>query len=107
MITAVDTSVLLDVFGADRTFGPTSRSALSDCLATGNVLACEVVWVEVAGFFSSPRAAEEAMDTLGVGYSAMQRGAALAAARAWRISRQQDGSRDLKILEPSVGPGAG
>lgn len=32
MITAVDTSVLLDVFGADPSFGPSSQATLRDCL---------------------------------------------------------------------------
>lgn len=103
MITAVDTSVLLDVFGADPTFGPTSRSALADCLATGAVVACEVVWAEVAGFFPSRHAAGEAMDTLGVGYRAMQRGAALAAAEAWRTYRQRGGSRQRMVADFLIG----
>ncbi|MGH8901101.1 MAG: type II toxin-antitoxin system VapC family toxin [Egibacteraceae bacterium] len=103
MITSVDTSVLLDVFGADRVFGPTSRSTLSDCLATGSVVACAVVWAEVAGFFPSPPAAGDAMDTLGVGYSAMQRDAALAAARSWNAYRQQGGSRQRMVADFLIG----
>lgn len=57
MITAIDTSVLLDVFGADSTFGVRSKAALRACLREGPVLACEVVWAEVAGFFPTPEAA--------------------------------------------------
>jgi hypothetical protein len=41
MLTAVDTSVLLDVFGADATFGPRSRDALKRCLAEGGLVACD------------------------------------------------------------------
>ena len=51
MITAVDTNVLLDVFGADETFGERSRTALRRCLAEGSVVACDPVWAEVASFF--------------------------------------------------------
>lgn len=103
MITAVDTSVLLDVFGADATFGPGSRSTLARCLTTGGAVACEVVWAEVAGFFSSSHAAEEAMQTLGIDYSPMQRGAALAAAEAWKTYRQKGGSRQRMVADFLIG----
>jgi predicted nucleic acid-binding protein len=51
MITALDTNVLLDVFLADRDHGAASRRALSSCMAEGGVVACEVVWTEVAADF--------------------------------------------------------
>jgi hypothetical protein len=38
MITAVDSNVLLDVFGADSTFGPPSRQVLRRCLAEGSLI---------------------------------------------------------------------
>lgn len=103
MITAVDTSVLLDVFGADRTFGPTSRAVLAACLYEGTVIACEVVWAEVAGMFPSPEAAEEAMDTLGAEYSSMERRAALRAAQAWKAYRQQGGTRQRMVADFLIG----
>jgi len=57
VITAVDTSVPLDLFGADPTFGPRSRKSVRSCLTEGHLIACEVVWVEMASFFPSPAAA--------------------------------------------------
>jgi predicted nucleic acid-binding protein len=103
VITAVDTSVLLDVFGADPSFGPASLSALAACLATGGVVACEVVWAEVAGFFPSSEAAEDAMDTLGIDFSPMQRGAALDAATAWKSYRQQGESCQRMVADFLIG----
>ena len=40
MITAVDTSVLIDVFGADPRFGLPSANALRVCLKEGAMTAC-------------------------------------------------------------------
>ena len=46
MITAIDTRVLIDVFGADPHFGAASARALRLCLNEGAVVANEVVWSE-------------------------------------------------------------
>jgi hypothetical protein len=48
VITAVDTSVLLDVFVAAPTFGARSASALQRCPSEGSALACDIVRTEVA-----------------------------------------------------------
>jgi hypothetical protein len=39
MITAVDTSVLLDVFGGDPVHGESSRTALKACMRDGALIA--------------------------------------------------------------------
>ncbi len=41
--TAVDTSVLLDIFAADRDYGEASFQALQQCIQEGVVVACEKV----------------------------------------------------------------
>ena len=87
MITAVDTSVLIDVFGADPTFGRSSGKALRSAMAEGRLVACAVVWAEVASFFPSPSATEDAMRRLGVEFSAVSVAAALGAGSAWRAYR--------------------
>jgi len=92
MISAVDTNVLLDVFGADPEFGQRSAEALRACLREGvdtltlltecSVEAlraclwegvsggtCEVVWAETASFFPSPAAPRGPMERLEVGFS--------------------------------------
>lgn len=66
MITALDTNVLLDVFLADRQHGKPSRSMLARCMEDGGLVACEVVWAEVATFFPDAGDAKKAMDHLGV-----------------------------------------
>jgi predicted nucleic acid-binding protein len=103
VITAVDTSVLLDVFGADPTFLERSRNALRKATTDGGLIACGVVWAEVAGFFQSPEAAVEAMDQVGIAFDPMSRDAALAASVALRRYRRRGGARTRVIADFLVG----
>jgi len=84
VITAVDSSVLIDVFGADVTFGTRSASVLRRCLSDGAVIACEIVWSETAVVFEHEHDFLQAMRTLRVDFSAIEQKAALRSARAWR-----------------------
>ena len=54
VITAVDTNVVLDIFGADHAFGPSSKDLLRRGIAEGQLIACEVVWAQVGAFFPTP-----------------------------------------------------
>lgn len=99
MITAVDTSVLLDVFGADPDFGPRSRAALRECLRQGSVIACEVVWAETAASFPQPEPAADALDLLGVRFTSLGASAALGAGAAWRAYRRSGGRRVRMIAD--------
>ncbi|MGP1676275.1 MAG: type II toxin-antitoxin system VapC family toxin [Burkholderiales bacterium] len=103
MITAIDTSVLLDVFGADARFGEASARALRHCLAEGAIVACEVVWVEAGAAFSSAAVFEEAMKTLGVGFSSVNELTVRAAAKAWRGYRTRGGKRERVVADFLVG----
>jgi len=103
VITAVDTSVLLDVFGADREFGARSASALRRCIAEGGVIACEVVWAETGASFAESKAAEAALRRLRVDFSALDGSAALLAGRAWRSYRKAGGSRERVIADFLIG----
>lgn len=88
MITAVDTNVLLDLLTADREQGETSREAIRACLAEGSLVACPVVWTEVATFFRpDPEAGAEALEHLGVRFVPMDMDAAMQAARCWQAYR--------------------
>jgi predicted nucleic acid-binding protein len=51
MKTAVDSSVLLDVLGADTRFGDRSREALRAAYNAGVLVACGIVWAEVRAHF--------------------------------------------------------
>lgn len=103
MITAVDTSVLLDVFGADPMFGPRSAQALRRCSRQGRLVACEVVWAEVASVFGSPALAREAIERLTVEFSPIGLEAALAAATAWKAYRARGGRRQRVVADFLIG----
>jgi predicted nucleic acid-binding protein len=103
VITAVDTSVLLDVFGADPTFGSRSRAAVRSCAAEGSLVASDVVWVEVASYFESGPSAEAALGGLGVEFSATSVEAALAAGTAWKAYRARGGKRTRVVADFLIG----
>jgi predicted nucleic acid-binding protein len=93
VITAVDTSVLLDVFGADPNFGLSSGKAIRSCLREGGLVACDVVWTEVASFFPSPGEVRGAMARLAVEFSAIDLESAIVASTAWKAYRSRGGRR--------------
>lgn len=103
MITAVDTSVLLDIFGADPVFGPRSSRALRSCLAEGQLVACDVVWTETASVFPVPASAREAFERLAVEFSPIGRDAAMEAATAWKTYRARGGRRERVAADFLIG----
>lgn len=103
MITAVDTSVLLDVFGADPQFGPASAVALRECLEAGQVIACEVVWAETGASFATAAEADSALRGLRVDFSTLDAPTALAAGMIWRTYRQAGGTRERVIADFLIG----
>lgn len=99
MITAVDTSVLLDVFAADARFGAGSSAALRRCIAEGSVIACDVVWAETSAAFPETRAADQALERLRIDFSALDAATALRAGEAWRAYRRAGGTRKRVIAD--------
>jgi predicted nucleic acid-binding protein len=103
MITAVDTSILLDVFGASPTFGPRSRDALRGCIDDGSLVACEVVWAEITAHFPAADAARNAMAKLGIAFSPIDCATAMAAGQAWKQYRARGGTRNRVMADFLIG----
>lgn len=103
MITAVDTSVLIDVFGADPRFGHLSANALRRCLNEGAVVACDVVWSEARGAFSNDDRFLGAIRSLDIGFSALSESAAINAGAVWKKYRTAGGKRDRMIADFLIG----
>ena len=97
MITAVDTSVLLDVFIADPTNLEASQKALRVCLREGSLVVCGIVTAELRPCFASRHALLEALDTLGAAYSPITQEAAFLAGETWTRYRKAGGKRDRLI----------
>ena len=103
MITAVDTSVLLDVFAADARFGASSAEALRTTLGQGGVIACEVVWAETTASFPSAPEAKAALASLRVELSPLGESASLAAGESWRAYREAGGTRERVVADFLIG----
>jgi predicted nucleic acid-binding protein len=103
LITAVDTNVLLDVFTADPSFGEPSRTAVRDARASGALVACEVVWAEVAAAFASRERAHASLERLEIEFSAMNVIAAVDAGASWRGYRRRGGARGRIVADFLIG----
>ncbi len=98
MKTAVDTSVLLDVLGADPEYGERSRVALSGAYRAGALVACDVVWAEVRAHFPRESDFREVLGLLGVRFDATSANAATLAGRLWRAHRTRSGARRPRVM---------
>ena len=103
MITAVDTSVLIDVFGADPKFGDASANMLRRCLNEGAIVACDVVWSETRAAFPSDTGFSEALRVLGIEFSAVSVAAANLAGANWKKYRAGGGRRERVMADFMIG----
>jgi predicted nucleic acid-binding protein len=103
LITAVDTSVLLDVLRGDDSFGAGSRRALRRCAADGGLIACEVVWAELASQFQDNIACSQAMDQFGVVFDALRVDAAMVSGLYLRRYRDGGGPRQRIVADFLIG----
>ena len=98
MKVAVDSSVLLDVLGADPVHGARSREALRGAYDTGALVACEIVWAEVRAHFHTDAAFVEALSLLGIRFEPISQDAATKAGRLWRDLRSEPGASRLRVV---------
>lgn len=103
MITAVDSNVLLDVLGADPTFGLTSAAAVRTALREGRLVACGAVWAEVAASFGTSAEATRALGRLNLDFSPGTVEVALEAGMAWKAYRDRGGPRQRVIADFLIG----
>ena len=99
MITAVDTSVLIDVFGNDPKYGAASAHLLRKCIAEGRIVICEIVWAELNAAFPSSEAFQDAISKLPIDFLPMEKDAAGIAGEMWRQYRMQGGNRTRVISD--------
>jgi len=99
MLTAVDTCVLLDVFGADPHHGPASSATLNRALQEGNVVACEVVWAETRALFPSEALFIQAMQAIGIGFVPLSQEASVKTGGIWQQYREAGGKRSRVVAD--------
>ena len=103
MITAIDTNVVLDVVTADARYGLASAEAMRRAASEGSLIACEIVWAELAAAFGPGPQAEATLGRLGIEFSGVARTEAVAAGTAWRTHRNRGGPRERLIGDFLVG----
>lgn len=103
MITAVDTNVLLDIFGDDPRYRDGSLRAVRRSVGEGALIACEVVWAEVLAATPDPAVGEAALVRVPVRYVATDEEAARRAAAAWGEYRRRGGPRTRIIPDFLIG----
>lgn len=98
MTTAVDSMVLIDLFQHEPKWAPRAATAIDHAIRSGRLVACDVVWAEVAGRFASDDVLAAAMAELSVEFDNITEVAATKAGRLWRSFRQTGGSRRDRIV---------
>lgn len=102
MTTAVDTSVLLAVFKREA-----GHEAWLDLLAerasAAPLVACEVVWAEVGGFFDDFGRLAESLDLLEVRFDPIAAETAHRAGRLFRSYREQGDPREHLVPDFLIG----
>lgn len=99
MITAVDSSVLIDVLQEDKVFGSASATALLKCLEVGPVVICEAVYAELSAAFQPRSLLEDSLQELQVEYLPMNMEAAYLAGMHWKAYRERGGNRKRLITD--------
>lgn len=99
MITAIDSSVLLDVVTGDPSFSPASLRALDVARGLGRMVICPVVWAEVGAFFPRTDQMQLAMNGAGIVFDPFDERTASLAAERWRDYRRRGGRRTRMIAD--------
>ena len=103
MITAVDTSVLLDVFLPDAHHGPQSAQWLRGAYDNGAILVCDVVYAELVPAFGDRTALDEVLRAIGVEPSPIDTDIAFEAGVRWRRYRRAGGPRKRILTDFLIG----
>ena len=103
MITAVDTSVLLDVFLPDEHHGQRSAHGLRTAYDRGALLVCDVVYAELVPAFNDRAALDRVLREIGATPSPIDTGIAHEAGVRWRRYRRAGGPRKRIITDFLIG----
>ena len=103
MITAIDTSIILDIFTADPAHLEASKSLLRRAISEGGVVVCPIVWAEVRPFFKYDRQHEDAMSELNLAYDDLAKEVSSKAGVLWQDYRRRKGPRTRIISDFLIG----
>lgn len=103
MISAVDTSVLLDVILADEHHGPRSNEWLRRAYDRGAILICDLVYAELVPAFGSRESLDDSLRKISASVSPIDTDIAYEAGRRWLRYRQAGGPRKRIITDFLIG----
>jgi len=103
MITAVDTNILLDILVPNQEFCDISVQALEDAANSGSLVICDLVYAELCIHFSLQRECDRFLEDNEIRVERLSREAHFVASRAWRVYRQQGGSRKRILADFLIG----
>ena len=103
MITAVDTNVLLDVFGADEQHGSQSLERLRSAYDAGAVIICDIVYAELVPAFNDRAELDGALRQINVSPSTITTAIAYEAGLRWQRYRRTGGPRQRIITDFLIG----
>lgn len=103
MITAVDTSVLLDVFLADDRYGEQSKEQLRAAYDSGAIIICDIVYAELVPAFRDRAVLDRALQEINATTSPVDTAIACDAGVRWMRYRQAGGPRKRIITDFLIG----
>ena len=103
MVTAVDSSVLLDVLTDDPNHRASSLSALRAASETGPLIVCPAVWAEMRGFFEDAERMHRTFRDAQIQFDPFDQECADVAGLHWSEYRRSGGARARLIADFLIG----
>lgn len=103
MISAIDTSVLLDIFLPDPAFLEKSHAAVREAFAEGLLVICEPVYAELASRFASQYELDHVLNESQIRVEPVSRDAAFLAGQMFSSYRTSGGKRERIITDFLIG----
>ena len=107
MITAVDTSVLLDLFQSESSHHAESRERMRAAYDAGAIVACDVVYAELVPSFRDRAALDQALRDLNVATVSINIAVAYEGGLRWKRYRRAGGPRTRVVPDFLIGAHAG
>jgi predicted nucleic acid-binding protein len=99
---AVDSSVIIELL-SDSEHADAAETVLRDALARGPVVVCDVVVAEICSALQGGDQAMQALEEMGITFSAIEQKAALRAGEMQRRHRSREGGRQRAVPDFLVG----
>ena len=103
MITAVDTSILLDVFLPDKAFAADSSRLLKLAYDEGALVMCDIVYAELVPQFEKRSLLDNTLVAINVTLSSLDTETAYLAGKKWGEYRKSGGTRTRIITDFLIG----